>query len=269
MKRFQLHPLAQFLRDYDHMRIAVVCSCFKRLSFTRLCLPLAMRNAGMDAAWRFCDDGSADGTAKFLDSLVAKNVTIVNHLENAGMFARRNEGLRWGLEQGADIIVSMDNDLLLPYGWLRDLIAAMGKTDIGVGGPWMVNDVTIMKMLRKKFPDSLNGDFREWVPTGVCGGTCAAHKAEVLNGGCWYQDNRPSWTYGDSVFNGLVRSKGFRIGIYLGIQAWRLERIIWADPEIETEKLRTRHQHITGNLEGFEKSLAREMAKVIVARAAT
>jgi len=241
------------------MKVAVTCGCYGRRAFTEFCLPLAMQNAGMEADWFFIDDGCPDNSIEFLRRLRSDRVRIGRHMTNEGMFPTRNEGLKWGLNHGADLIVSMDNDLLLPPNWLRDMVRAMGESTYGIGGPWFVNDVTINKTIERVIGpiDKLETD--DWIDIGICGGTCAVHRAEVLKAGLFYNAAKESWTYGDSEYIGRVKYAGFNVGIYTGVQAWRLEHIIWPDPEFETRKLLIRHKYRHGGkTDGFEESLKRD-----------
>jgi len=140
----------------------------------------------------------------------------------------------------------------------------MSTSDYGIGGPWFVNDVTIYKIIGKIAGSIDKFKAGGWVNIGVCGGTCGVHRAEVLKAGLFYNASKPSWTYGDAEYNGRVKQAGFSVGIYTGVQAWRLEHIIWPDPKFETQKLLIRHKYRHGGKKnGFEKSLEKDRNRLI------
>jgi GT2 family glycosyltransferase len=246
--------------------VAVIMSCYKRLPFTRLCLPTAMENAGLDADWIITDDGSQDGTAEFLLSLAQKNPRVRARVdgENRGIARRANEGAREALALGVDAVVNLDNDILAPYGWLRDLAAAFEQARaFDVGSAWVVNDRTIRKTLTEA--GALGGaERRRWVPVGGCGGACEIVRRRVFEHGCWHGEDKPLWAYEDAAFHGSVQNAGFKIGIYLGVQVWHMQSFAWPDREYEAKKLAARHAYAAAAPDKFAASLAREEGKVFL-----
>ena len=252
------------------MNTVVVCNCYKRPAFTKLCVPMAIRHAGMDAHWLLADDASGDGTAEFLHTLEAPNIAVRAHRENRGHYVLRNEGFDYALTFEADVVVNIDNDILFPWNWLRDLVTAFDGSGFGVGSAWVVNDRTLTGMVEKALsaPISDTTLHDQWADTQGCGGACIAHSRAVLDSGCRYDEKRTLFTFGDSAFNGIAMQKGFRVGVYLGVQCWHLQTIIWPDEQYEEWKLALRHKHRHGDMDGFDASLNRDKARTIPGRVA-
>jgi len=251
------------------MKIAVVCNCYKRPEFTRLCLPMAIEHAGIDADWRLVDDGSEDRTSDILMGLARKHGFVMANIykDNRGHYVLRNEGFEWALDLGADMVVNIDNDILFPQNWLRDFARAFSTSPFGVGSCWIVNDKTLTSMVTNNLQSALSdADLNQWVDTGGCGGAAIAHRRDVLESGCRYDESRVLFTHGDSHFNGAVMRKGFRVGVYMGVQCWHLDWIVQPDAEYQRAKLAARHFAKSGNLDGFEKSVERHRKIAIAQR---
>ncbi len=239
------------------MKVVVVCNCYKRLAFTKLCLPFAVKHAGIEATWLLVDDGSDDGTAKFLQSLARdkENVVVRCHKENRGHYVLRNEGFAFGKEQGADVVVNIDNDILFPANWLKDFVSSFLESEFDVGSAWVINDKTLYKHVEESLGASVSDVLLDrWVDTGACGGACIAHSRAVLDSDCRYDEGRTLFCYGDSAFNGKCKRTGFKVGVYLGVQCWHLQMFVWTEDDYEKDKLRNRHQHRLQTMDGFEES---------------
>ncbi|MCM3440410.1 glycosyltransferase family 2 protein [Metabacillus halosaccharovorans] len=69
------------------------------------------------------NDGSIDGTAKYVDHLTYKWLTVV-HQENKGRSQARNNGLK---RAKSNYVLFLDSDILLCPGYLKELLAAQNK----------------------------------------------------------------------------------------------------------------------------------------------
>jgi glycosyltransferase involved in cell wall biosynthesis len=227
--------------------------------FTEYCIPLAICNAGISAQWFLIDDYSQDETSDVLKKMGRrKDVAIKIGKKNRGMYVRHNEAIDYALSQRADFLAWIDNDLLLPPNWLRDLVMACISNEVDVGSAWPVNDKTATKMLT----DSYGGLSRKlpmssWIDTGVCGSTCTVTNEKALLTGVRYNENRKPWTYGDSRYHFDLANRGMKIGYFTGVKIWMLERLIWLDSEYEENKLALRHQHRKGDDESYSEELKR------------
>jgi GT2 family glycosyltransferase len=99
----------------------VVIPVFNRKQYTRDCL-LSLRNQ-IFTAFRtvVVDDGSTDGTAEML----AKEFPEVTRLEGDGNLfwtAATNLGIRHALEQGADYVMTLNNDTIVTPEFLEQMM---------------------------------------------------------------------------------------------------------------------------------------------------
>jgi hypothetical protein len=80
------------------------------------------------------DNGSADGTREYLTALAAHQprVRVVLNPANIGFARACNQGL--AIARG-ELLVLLNNDALVPYGWLGPLRAALADPSIGLAGP--------------------------------------------------------------------------------------------------------------------------------------
>ncbi|MFL5241595.1 MAG: glycosyltransferase family 2 protein [Gemmataceae bacterium] len=116
-------------------RVSVVMVTFNGLVFNRLSLESLLANT-------FCpeyevlvvDNGSSDGTVAYLQELVR------NHSHIRAVFNECNMGFAWSNNQGialaeGDILVLLNNDTLVPPGWLAGLVRRLRDPAIGLVGP--------------------------------------------------------------------------------------------------------------------------------------
>lgn len=247
------------------MNVAVVCNCYRRLGFTRHCVPAAIASSGLpDAHWLLADDGSPDATGEFLLHLASKTVEVRVHAENKGHYVRRNEGFDWGLSLGADVVVLLDNDILTPQNWLRDLATAFLPSQFGIGTAWVCNDTTLCRMVGGAYGKPLHEvPPNVWVDTQGCGGACIAHKRKMLETGLRYTESFPLFCHGDAEFNGRCRNAGWKVGLYTGVQVYHLQPIVWADADYEQDKLKRRHIHRFGDNDGWKANVERHQGALI------
>src|SRR5262249_47483395 len=102
---------------------------------TRLCLESVLANT-RDIAYELivADNGSGDHTPEYLAALAERNshVRVLLNGGNLGFSAAANEGL--ALARG-DHLVLLNNDTLVPPGWLTGLVAHLDDETVGLVGP--------------------------------------------------------------------------------------------------------------------------------------
>jgi GT2 family glycosyltransferase len=105
------------------------------LAFTRMCAASIFENTEYpNYELILIDNGSSDGSAKELQrlaGLVPHVLTILND-HNAGFGPGNNQGLR---EATGDILVLLNNDTMVPRGWLTRLARHLENPEIGLIGP--------------------------------------------------------------------------------------------------------------------------------------
>jgi GT2 family glycosyltransferase len=114
---------------------SIVVVTRNNLVFTRLCLESVLANtAGAAFELIVVDNGSRDGTARYLARLAEGQgcVSALLSASNAGFPAACNRGL--ALARGEHLVL-LNNDTMVPPGWLSRLIAHLRDPAVGLAGP--------------------------------------------------------------------------------------------------------------------------------------
>jgi len=114
---------------------SVVVVTYGGLPFTRLCLETVLAHGGeADFELIVVDNGSSDGTPEYLTRLSREDarVRVLLNGRNAGFAVACNQGL--SLAQG-DHLVLLNNDTMVPPGWLAKLTAHLRNPEVGLVGP--------------------------------------------------------------------------------------------------------------------------------------
>jgi len=116
--------------------VSAVVVCHDGLPFTKLCLASLLERTPAEVALEVVvvDNGSRDGTAAYLDRLAASApcVHVLRNAANRGFPAAANQGLE---AARGDALVLLNNDVVLPRGWLAPLLDAIGEPEVGLAGP--------------------------------------------------------------------------------------------------------------------------------------
>lgn len=105
------------------------------LENTKPCLDSVLANTAGEFELITVDNGSVDGTPKYLSELAERypNVRIKLNGENKGYAAGNNDGIKMAT---GEYIVLLNNDTLVPKGWLSPLISVLQtRTEVGLVGP--------------------------------------------------------------------------------------------------------------------------------------
>jgi GT2 family glycosyltransferase len=114
---------------------SVVIVAIDGLAFTRLSVESALlAGDGVDLEVVVVDNGTTDGTREYLSALGERDsrVQVLRNDENRGFGPAVNQGL--GVATG-DVLVVLNNDTMLPPGWLQRLAAHLERPEIGLVGP--------------------------------------------------------------------------------------------------------------------------------------
>lgn len=114
---------------------AIVVLSRDNLAFTRMCLASIFENTEYpNYELLLIDNGSSDGSAEELQRLVGlvPHVRAFLNDHNAGFGPGNNQGLR---EAKGDILVLLNNDTMVPRGWLTRLARHLENPEIGLIGP--------------------------------------------------------------------------------------------------------------------------------------
>lgn len=109
----------------------IVIITHNQLPYTRLCIDSIRLRTDEPYELIFVDNGSTDGTPKYLDALTG--VTVIKNQENRGFPAAANQGLR--AARGEQVLL-LNNDTIVTTGWLRRMLDTLRANDeTGLVGP--------------------------------------------------------------------------------------------------------------------------------------
>jgi ATP-binding cassette, subfamily B, bacterial len=114
---------------------SVVMPLLDNLACTRLALESVLANTG-DIAYEVVvvDNGSDEPTRRYLEVVAARNrhVRVIRNESNRGFAPACNQGL--DAAEG-EIVVLLNNDTIVPPGWLSGLTRYLDDPEIGMVGP--------------------------------------------------------------------------------------------------------------------------------------
>jgi GT2 family glycosyltransferase len=104
------------------------------LAFTRLCLESVLVQHDVDLELIVVDNASADGTREYLAALSERDsrIRVVRNDGNRGFGPAVNQGLG---AAGADVLVVLNNDTVVPPGSIAHLVRHLERPDVGLVGP--------------------------------------------------------------------------------------------------------------------------------------
>jgi GT2 family glycosyltransferase len=113
---------------------SIVVVAHDGLDFTRLCLGSVLAHTDSDFELIVVDNASGDGTQTYLTKLAEADsrVRVLFNGENMGFAPACNQGL--GLARGEHLVL-LNNDTMVPPGWLAPLLAHLREETVGLVGP--------------------------------------------------------------------------------------------------------------------------------------
>ena|GEM_PF-77338 len=119
----------------DTPRASVVVVTCNNAVLTKLCLGSVLVNTeGPSFELIVVDNGSTKETLEYLHGLVAVNehVQLIRHATNRGFPRAVNDGLA---AARGDVLVILNNDTIVPPGWLSGLSDHLDNPEVGLVGP--------------------------------------------------------------------------------------------------------------------------------------
>lgn len=147
------------------MTVDIVIPVLNHLHYTKQCLECLFTNTETPNRIIVINNGSNDGTSEYLKSIPA--LTVINNEANQGCAAAWNQGVKEG---ESPWVVILNNDVLLPKGWLEGLLGYAQKNDIDIVSPGMRGgacDYDLDKYATD-FITAMSGVSRKGEAHGVC-----------------------------------------------------------------------------------------------------
>jgi len=116
-------------------KVSIVLVTYNNLNLTIQCVNSILRNTTWpDYQLIVVDNGSKDGTCEYLEHLRQEvpGAKIILNPNNRGFAAANNQGLR---EADGDIMLLLNNDTVVPGGWLDPLVRHLRDLSVGLVGP--------------------------------------------------------------------------------------------------------------------------------------
>lgn len=187
-------------------RVSVVIPVFNQLAYTKLCLESLARHPEGIGEIIVIDNGSADGSGDFLEKVAG--IRLIRNAENRGCAAGWNQGVAAAT---GEWIVVLNNDVVVPAGWLQGLLDAAGELRLDVVTPgiregeadydvegWSRDFVARMRDVRR---------------LGVADGICFMVRRKVFDAVGTFDEHFRIGQFEDADFFRRARMAGFRLGI--------------------------------------------------------
>ncbi len=116
-------------------RASIVVITWDNLAFTRMCLASVLENTEYpNYELIVVDNASTDGTVEELKRLssIVPHVRTIHNSHNTGFAPANNQGLA---AAAGDILVLLNNDTVVPRGWLTRLARHLEDPSVGLIGP--------------------------------------------------------------------------------------------------------------------------------------
>jgi GT2 family glycosyltransferase len=116
-------------------RASIVIVTFDNLLYTKLCVESLLANTEYpNYEVILVDNDSTDGTPAYLRSMMQQypHVRVIFNADNVGFARANNQGLA---RASGDVVVLLNNDTLVPRGWLTRLVQHLEDPSIGLIGP--------------------------------------------------------------------------------------------------------------------------------------
>lgn len=109
---------------------SVIIACWNNLRYTRECVSAVQRRTKTPYELVLVDNGSTDGTARYLRGLKAR---VITNASNLGFAQAINQGMK---AAKGDYLVWLNNDAVPTTGWLERLVSCAERAPwIGAVGP--------------------------------------------------------------------------------------------------------------------------------------
>lgn len=192
------------------MSVAIVIPVLNQLAYTQGCLRCLAPDLAAGVRVIVVDNGSTDGTPQWLAGPGATpGLTVIRNDQNRGCAPAWNQGVQ--AAAGADWVVVLNNDVLLPAGWLAALLGAAERHGLDVVCPAMRERDQNYEFATYalEFTTKLGGVVRR----GGAHGVCFAVRRAVFEQIGGFDEAFRIGQFEDADFFRRARLAGFRSGV--------------------------------------------------------
>ncbi|HEY5234032.1 MAG TPA: glycosyltransferase family 2 protein [Verrucomicrobiae bacterium] len=147
------------------MDVTIVIPVFNQLHFTRQCLESLNAAGCNDSMIVVINNASTDGTAEFLAT--RPKLCVIHNPENRACSAAWNQGFEAGKTKWT---VFLNNDTVVPAGWLESLLNFAEKNGVDIASPGMgEGDLDYdLSLYAHEYVASMKAVQRRGTASGVC-----------------------------------------------------------------------------------------------------
>ncbi|MFZ5800894.1 MAG: glycosyltransferase family 2 protein [Candidatus Omnitrophota bacterium] len=222
----------------------IVLTVYNQPELTQNCLESLESNFREGDRLIIIDNGSEDGTRKFLEAFVSKlprlSLELVRLFPNQGFIKAANEGLRRCRNPFACLL---SNDTVVTAGWLEQMMAIAEKeADIGIINPMSTTfglypkegeTIDALAKAQEKF----SGQYTE---TADCVGFCMLIRKAVMDKIGLLDEVYGQGYFEDSDFSRRASAAGWRAVIAKAAYVWHREHSTFQNVEREEQFKRNR-----------------------------
>jgi N-acetylglucosaminyl-diphospho-decaprenol L-rhamnosyltransferase len=148
------------------LKFSIVVPVYNKAEYTKKCIDHLLRDREADWEIIVLNNASSDDTQEMLDAY-GDQIRAVHNDENLGCAGAWNQGIELSC---GDWIVVLNNDVLLPEGWLKKLEATANKERLEIVSPAIRegSDVYDLDDYAESFTEKLKSVLRLGRPNGIC-----------------------------------------------------------------------------------------------------
>jgi len=184
--------------------LSIVIPVLNEWHYTKQCLEGLRKTVSPETCIIVIDNGSTDQTPACLAK--ERDLRVIRNEINRGCAAAWNQGVR---AFPAEWTVILNNDVLLPSGWLNGLLCFAEKNKLDVVSPGMREGELNydLEKYAQEFVQKMKGTFRP----GTANGVCFAVRHDVFDTIGFFDENFRIGQFEDTDFFLRARRAGFRL----------------------------------------------------------
>jgi len=188
------------------MAVSIVIPLFNQLAYTKQCVKSLRCNTIDNTEVLLIDNCSSDGTSEYLATCT--DLKVIRNPVNLGCAGAWNQGVR---ETRSEWVVILNNDVIVPSGWLNGLLDAAEQERLDVVSPGIREGEHNydIELYARDFVERM----KHVVRCGVADGICFMVHRRVFETIGLFDENFRIGQFEDADFFRRAKLSGFRLGI--------------------------------------------------------